>query len=140
MILLDTNVISELLKATPDPAVERWFLLHEDDCCITSVAIAELAYGIAKLEDGGRKARFQSQLAEWRIRFASRTFTFDVMAALAYGDIQAEARKAGHPMSVPDAQIAAIAKDQGCLLATRNARDFKTSGVPILNPWTPESG
>jgi predicted nucleic acid-binding protein len=139
VILLDTNVISELLKATPDPAVERWFLLHEDDCCIASVAIAELAYGIAKLEDGARKARFQSQLAEWRIRFASRTFAFDVMAALAYGDIQAEARRVGRPMSVPDAQMAAIAKDQGFSLATRNTRDFATSGVPLLNPWMPEA-
>jgi predicted nucleic acid-binding protein len=136
VILLDTNVVSELLKAQPHPAVEHWFMRHEESCCLPSVAIAELAYGIAKLPDGVRKVAFQQQLSEWRIRFANRICSFDVSAALVYGDIQALARRAGRPMSVPDAQIAAIAMDQGHQLATRNISDFEATGVELVDPWT----
>jgi predicted nucleic acid-binding protein len=136
VILLDTNVVSELLKAQPHPAVEHWFLRHEESCHLPSVAIAELAYGIAKLPDGARKTAFQQQLTEWRIRFANRICNFDAQAALAYGDIQAQSRRAGRPMSVPDAQIAAIASDQGHLLATRNSSDFVATGIALVDPWT----
>jgi toxin FitB len=136
VILLDTNVLSELMRAEPNVRVERWFLMHEDECCLASIAIGELAFGISKLESGTRKAKLQGQLSEWRIRFAERIHVFDVTAALAYGDILAKARRAGRPMSVPDGQIAAIAQDQSCQLATRNTRDFEITGLQLLNPWT----
>lgn len=136
MILLDTNVVSELLKLQPHPAVEHWFMRNEESCCLPSVAIAELAYGIAKLPDGARKAAFQQQLTEWRVRFANRICSFDMQAALAYGDIQALTRRAGRPMSVPDAQIAAIAMEQGHQPATRNISDFEATGVALVDPWT----
>lgn len=136
MILLDTNVMSELMKAAPDPAVERWFLLNEDQCHLASIAIGELAYGIAKLDAGARKAKFRDQLVEWRIRFAGRAFAFDMAAAIAYGDILAESRAAGRTMSIPDAQIASVAREQECALATRNVKDFVTTGLPLINPWT----
>lgn len=135
MILLDTNVMSELMKPSPDKAVERWFLLHEEDCAIASVAIAELAYGVAKLDAGARRSRLDGQIGEWRLHFADRSFLFTMPAALHYGLVMAAARKAGRPMSVPDAQIAAIALEHDHALATRNVRDFEGVGLMIHNPW-----
>ncbi len=135
MILLDTNVLSELMKAEPDASVERWFLLNEEKCCLPSIAIGELAFGVAKLESGARKSKLQNQLSEWRIRFANRIHVYDVTAALVYGDILARARRDGHPMSVPDAQIAAIAATQSSMLATRNTKDFETTDLSLINPW-----
>lgn len=136
MILLDTNVMSELMKATPHPAVERWFLFTADECALASIAIGELAYGVAKLEEGVRKARLASQVAEWRFHFASRSHAFTMTTALIYGEILGQARRAGRPMSVPDAQIAAIATEQGCALATRNIQDFSTARLTLINPWS----
>jgi predicted nucleic acid-binding protein len=136
VILLDTNVMSELMKALPDPVVERWFLLNEEQCHIATIAIGELAYGIAKLDADMRKARLGEQLTEWRVRFAARAFAFDMAAAVSYGDILAESRTAGRTMSIPDAQIASIAREQGCALATRNVKDFVTTGLMLINPWT----
>ncbi len=135
MILLDTNVVSELMKAEPEVSVERWFLLNEEECCLASIAIGELAYGVAKLESGARKSKLQSQLSEWRVRFANRIHVYDVIAALVYGDMLAKARRDGQPMSVPDGQIAAIAMTQSCMLATRNTKDFETTGLSLINPW-----
>jgi predicted nucleic acid-binding protein len=135
LILLDTNVMSELMKAKPDPAVERWFLLNEDECAIASVAVGELAYGVAKLDDGARKARLAEQVAEWRFHFAARSHAFTMTTALIYGDILAKARRTGRPMSVADAQIAAIATEQACSLATRNISDFAALDVSLINPW-----
>jgi predicted nucleic acid-binding protein len=123
------------MKPLPDTKVEHWFLMHEEDCALSSTALAELAFGIAKLEVGIRQSKLQAQLAEWRVRFALRTFVFDVSAALTYGNVSGTARKEGHPMSVPDAQIASIAIEQSCQLATRNTKDFKTTGLQIINPW-----
>ena len=136
MILLDTNVMSELMKAAPDRAVEHWFLLHGDECALASVAIGELAYGVAKLDEGSRKARLAAQITDWRIHFASRSHAFTMTTALVYGDIIARARRNGRPMSVPDAQIAAIAVEQGFALATRNIADFATTELKLINPWS----
>jgi toxin FitB len=127
VILLDTNVISELMRAEPNPAVERWFLMNEEICRICTIAIGEIAFGIAKLEVG--------QLAEWRVRFAQRTLSFDITAALIYGDILANARTFGRPMSLPDAQIAAIAGASDFELCTRNTSDFSTTNIRLINPW-----
>jgi predicted nucleic acid-binding protein len=135
VILLDTNVLSELMRVQSNATVERWFLMHEEECCLSSIAIGELAYGIAKLEIGIRRSKLESQLSEWRIRFAERIHVFDVSDALAYGDILAKARRKGRPMSLPDAQIAAIAVEHSCVLATRNTKDFETTGLQVVNPW-----
>jgi predicted nucleic acid-binding protein len=135
VILLDTNVVSELMRSLPDPRVERWFLFHEEECCLASVSISELAYGIAKLEEGARRYALAAQLAEWRVRFAERTLGFGAATAMIYGELLAEARRKGRPMSLPDAQIAAIAKEHGSRLATRNVADFESCGVELVNPW-----
>jgi predicted nucleic acid-binding protein len=135
LILLDTNVVSELMKEAPDPAVERWYLLNEEETVLPAIALAELAYGVARLADGARRARLEKQLTEWRLRYAARTRAFGPTAAMRYGPMLAAAFAAGRPMSLPDAQIAAMALDEGAKIATRNVRDFEASGVALVNPW-----
>ena len=137
MILLDTNVVSELMKETADPAVELWYLMNEEETVLPSVALAELAYGIARLSDGRRRKNLEVKLNEWRLRYAARTVAFGPSAAMRYGPMLATAEKAGRAMALPDAQIAAIALDEGATVATRNVRDFEAAGVPLVNPWKP---
>lgn len=135
MILLDTNVISELMRETCDARVAQWFSLNESDAALPAIAIAELAFGIAKLPEGARRNALASRLGEWRLRFAERSPGFTANTAMLYGEIMANARRNGHNMAVPDAQIAAIALEQDCPLATRNGKDFATTLVVLINPW-----
>ena len=135
MILLDTNVISELMRETCDARVAQWFSLNESDAALPAIAIAELAFGIAKLPEGARRNALASRLGEWRLRFAERSPGFTANTAMLYGEIMANARRNGHNMAVPDAQIAAIALEQDCALATRNGKDFATTSVALINPW-----
>ena len=139
MILLDTNVISELMRETCDPVVAHWFSLNEGDAALPAIAIAELAFGIAKLPDGARRNALASQLAEWRLRFAERSPGFTANTAMLYGEIMAGSRQQGRPMAIPDAQIAAIAREQDCALATRNGKDFATASVTLIDPWDAKS-
>lgn len=135
MILLDTNVVSELMKPAPDAAVERWYLLNEEDIALPSVALAELAYGIARLPNGARREALAARLVEWRLRYADRILPFGVTAALRYGPMMAAAEAAGRPMSLPDAQVAAIALDENASVATRNSRHFEPSSIRLIDPW-----
>lgn len=136
MILLDTNVLSELTKPAPNEKVVDWLRQTEPALAIPTFAIAEMAYGIEKLAEGRRRERLRMALERLAERFGDRLLSFDLPAAWAYGDILATARKAGRPMSVPDAVMAAIAKTHDCALATRNIKDFGTTGVELVNPWT----
>ena len=138
MILLDTNVISELMRETCDARVARWFSQNAGDTALPAIAIAELAFGIAKLPEGARRNALASRLGEWRLRFAERSPGFTANTAMLYGEIMANARRNGHNMAVPDAQIAAIALEQDCPLATRNGKDFATTSLALINPWDPE--
>ena len=138
MILLDTNVVSELMKSAPDPAVDHWYLMNEEETALPSTALAELAYGIARLADGARRRNLEARLVEWRLRYADRTIAFGATAALRYGQMLAAVEKAGRAMALPDAQIAAMALDQDAAIATRNIRDFEAAGVVLVNPWRDE--
>jgi predicted nucleic acid-binding protein len=135
LILLDTNVVSELMKEGADPAVERWFLLNEEETALPVIALAELSYGIARLAEGARRQGLEERLTEWRLRYADRTIAFGSPAAMRYGPMLAAAATAGRPMSLPDAQIAAIALVEDAAVATRNVRDFAVAGVDLVNPW-----
>ena len=139
MILLDTNVISELMKNPADARVDHWFLRNEDETALPSIALGELSYGIARLPAGARRRGLEAKLIEWRLRYVDRTFAFGPSAALHYGPMLAAIIAAGRSMSLPDAQIAAIALDQGATLATRNMKDFAGCGVQLLNPWDYDS-
>jgi len=135
LILLDTNVLSELVKPRPDPRVVAWTRYAAGALAIPTIAVAEMAYGIEKLAGGKRRENLLAGLHRLVTAFADRLFDFNVDAAWAYGRILADARRKGRPMSVPDAAIAAIAAANGCALATRNVDDFATAGLELVNPW-----
>jgi toxin FitB len=138
MIVLDTNVVSELMRAEPDPAVIA-FLDNVPGAAlfISAVTQAEILYGIALLPEGKRREALRTAAESMFERhFRGRVLPFDGDAAEAFADIAAGRREAGRPISHADAQIAAVAKSRGAALATRNVTDFDGCGVPIMNPWS----
>ncbi|MCR4266519.1 type II toxin-antitoxin system VapC family toxin [Nitratireductor sp. ZSWI3] len=135
MIFLDTNVVSESLRRSPDPAVLAWLVRHDAELALPTVTIAEIAFGIGKIRPDERAARLEEGLSEWRRRFADRIFGLTEQAALAYGDIMGTAVRQGAGMSAPDGMIAAIARVNGGRLATRNLADFRTTGLDLVSPW-----
>ena len=135
MIFLDTNVVSETMRKSPDPTVVRWLLSHDAEIALPTVTIAEVAFGIQKIAPGQRARRLAQTLAEWRMRLADRIFGFTEEAALAYGDIMGAASRQGLGMEAPDGMIAAIARVNGGRLATRDLADFRTTGLELVSPW-----
>ncbi|VVS99394.1 type II toxin-antitoxin system VapC family toxin [Hoeflea sp. EC-HK425] len=135
MIFLDTNVISESLKKAPNEAVIAWLIRHDAELALSTVTIAEIAYGIQKIRPDQRADRLEQGLEDWRRRFADRIFGLTEEAALAYGEIMGAAVRRGRPMSAPDGMIAAIARVNGGRLATRNLTDFETTGLDLISPW-----
>lgn len=137
-ILLDTNVLSELMRAQPATAVLAWFARQtEHTFFISSITQAEILLGIALLPAGRRKDALanaaEKMLAE---EFAGYTLAFDEHSAAEYADIVATRTRDGQPISTEDAQIAAIARAHALPLATRNTKDFEgIAGLSILNPW-----
>jgi predicted nucleic acid-binding protein len=139
VILLDTNVLSELTKPQPDLRVVGWLRRSAPALALPTVAVAEMAFGIEKLAEGRRREELLEALRRMVVEFADRLFDFNVKAAWAYGRILATTRCAGHPMTVPDALIAAIAAANGCALATRNVKDFASTGLDLVDPWHGEA-
>lgn len=135
MIFLDTNVVSETLRKQPNEAVIAWLTRHDAELALSTVAIAEIAFGIQKIRPDERALRLDRGLSDWRQRFASRIFGLTEDAALAYGEIMGTATREGRPMSAPDGMIAAIARVNGGRLATRNLADFETTGLDLISPW-----
>lgn len=137
MIVLDTNVVSELVDRQPEPAVLRWLDAQNSlDLVTTAVTAAELLYGIASLADGARKRDLTLAVEQLFDEYLdARVLSFDVDAASFYGEIVAARRRGGRPIAIADAQIAAICRLHGATLATRNERDFEGTGVSVFNPW-----
>jgi len=135
LIFLDTNVVSETLKKAPDTAVIAWLVRHDAELALPTVAVAEIAFGIQKIRPDQRADRLEEGLTSWRRRFSDRMFGFTEEAALAYGDIMGDASRKGRGMSAPDGMIAAIARINGGRLATRNLKDFETTGLELISPW-----
>ncbi|MEO3388751.1 type II toxin-antitoxin system VapC family toxin [Mesorhizobium sp. CAU 1741] len=135
MIFLDTNVISETLRKEPAEAVIAWLVRHDAELALPTVTIAEIAFGIHKIRPDERATRLEQGLQDWRRRFADRIFGLTEDAALAYGEIMGDAVRQGRAMSAPDGMIAAIARANGGRLATRNRKDFETTGVETVSPW-----
>lgn len=135
--LLDTNVLSEVRRPQPDPNVLSWLdQVDEDRVSLSVISIAEIARGVALLERGKRK----TELAHWLehelpARFDGRVIAVDLPAALAWGRLLAETKRAGIALSVMDGWIAAIAESRGLTLVTRNTKDFENLGIALLNPW-----
>ncbi|MCP9233008.1 type II toxin-antitoxin system VapC family toxin [Mesorhizobium sp. LMG 17147] len=135
MIFVDTNVVSETLKKTPDEAVIAWLIRYDAELALPTVTIAEIAFGIQKIRPDQRAERLEQGLADWRRRFADRIFGLTEEAALVYGEIMSAAARQGRGMSAPDGMIAAIARVNGGRLATRNLSDFETAGLVLTSPW-----
>ena len=136
LIILDTNVISEDMKPSPDPVMHRW-LQRQPLATIytTAVSLAELMQGIAMLPDGRRKQDLQVAARRVLGLLPQRILPFDENAAIEFAEIVAERRRLGLPMGTMDAQIAAIARARGMAIATRDTSDFADTGVTIINPW-----
>ncbi len=138
MFLLDTNVVSELLRPSPDPMVESWVAdrlaaeLH-----FSAVGEAELRYGVAILPAGRRREALALAIeAILREDFEERVLPFDSAAAREYAHIAASRRAAGRPIAPTDCQIASIARSRGMAVATRNVRDFEDIDIEVLDPWS----
>jgi predicted nucleic acid-binding protein len=138
MMVLDTNVVSELMHPRADAGVVAWVDQQPaDEVYLTAVTTAEVRYGLARLPEGRRK----NDLAD-RIRrtleedFAGRILPFDDEAASHYADIVVGRERTGLPISMADAQIAAICRGYSADLATRNTKDFAATGIAVVDPWS----
>lgn len=137
MIVLDTNVLSEVMKGSPHAAVKRWMVAQVAARLVTTaVCEAEMLYGIAILPAGRRRTALHAAVEKIFGEFAGRILPFDSAAARAFADIAAERRRAGRPIGESDGQIAAIARVHGAAVATRDVDDFAGCGVHVLSPWT----
>ena len=138
MIILDTNVLSEVLRPTPELRVIDWLGQQASaSLFITAVTQAEILYGIAILDSGRRRDDLQAAaMAMFAEDFAGRILGFDVEAASFDAAIAAQRRHLGRPISQFDAQIAAITRSRGAALATRNIRDFEACDIDLIDPWS----
>nr|WP_315594632.1 type II toxin-antitoxin system VapC family toxin [uncultured Cupriavidus sp.] len=137
MIILDINVLSELMRAQAAPAVVDW-LDRQDEIsfAVTAVTVAELLYGITRLPEGRRKTGLQgAALRMLEEEFAGRVLPFDEDAAVQYASVVSQRERTGRPISMADAQIAAICRHHAAALATRNIKDFEGTGIILANPW-----
>jgi predicted nucleic acid-binding protein len=135
---MDSNVVSELMRKSADPAVEAWVRGQPvEDLFFSAVGEAELRYGAAVLPAGRRRNTLVSDIESMlRAAFAHRILPFDSDAAVAYAEIASARRAAGRPVPTADCQIAAIARSRGMAVATRNVRDFVDMGIDVYDPWT----
>ena len=137
MIVVDTNVASELMRPAPDARVIAWVRAqHGGDLFTTAITVAEIGYGVERLPEGARKALLRATAAHVFSAFAEQVLAFDADAAALYGAIVAARERGGAPIDGFDAQIAAICRRHSAALATRNVKDFAQTGVEIIDPWS----
>ncbi len=138
MFLLDTNVVSEFLRPSPEPVVEAWVADRlATDLYFSAIGEAELRYGVAILPAGKRQTALASAIESiLQEDFTDRILPFDSAAAREYGDIAAARRSAGRIVPPADCQIAAIARSRNMSVFTRNVRDFEDIEVEVVDPWT----
>lgn len=139
MIIVDTNVVAEMMRASPAQEVVSW--LNDQDAAtlfLTTITIGEIGYGLEILPRGKRRPQseqgFERVVAE---AFAGRILAFDEEAARHYGVVMGRRKEIGRPLGVLDGQIASIARASGFAVATRNVRDFDEVGVEVINPFEP---
>ncbi len=137
MIILDTNVVSALMRPSPDANVVNWVTGQTAlNLYLSTVSEAELRFGVEILPTGARRTKLLDEVdGMLREDFAGRVLPFDSVAAQAYAVIAAARRVAGRPINHADCQIAAIAQSRGASVATRDMDDFEGSGVDVINPW-----
>jgi predicted nucleic acid-binding protein len=133
LIVVDTNVLSELMRPAPDERVVAWLRRHAHQLAVPTIVIGELQYGVARLAPGRRKVSLQSAIDGLVSQFASQVLSYDLQAAQVCAEMLAVSEALGRTMSLADAQIAAIAHVARARLATRNENDFADTG--LINPW-----
>ena len=141
MIILDTNIISEVMSTAASPAVVDW-LNNQDTATLylTTITLAEIRYGLRILPQGKRRILLEKKFEQFiENTFLLRILVFDEAAARIYGEIMGHRRELGRPMSSLDGQIASIARAHKYALATRNVRDFEHCGLLLINPFDPKS-
>jgi predicted nucleic acid-binding protein len=137
MIVLDTNVISELWKVVPDPNVRAWIDAQMvETFYLSAITVAELRYGLAAMPKGKRRTIYQERLEREILPvFSGRVLPFDLDASQAYAELMARARAAGKAIGKADGYIAATAAARDLKVATRDTRPFETAGLTVINPW-----
>jgi len=137
MIVLDTNVVSETMRAVPSSVVLDWLSRQQPEQLYSStITLAEILYGIELLPDGKRRYELLAGAERmFATVLAGRVLTFDDRSARAFAKIGSGRRRVGRQMAEMDLQIAAIAYVHGAALATRNMADFESCGIRLVNPW-----
>jgi predicted nucleic acid-binding protein len=137
MILLDTNVVSEVMKTRPAEAVVVWLNGQDSEkLYVSAITIGEIAYGLRILPDGKRRSGLRERFERFvALAFDQRVVVYDESAARIYGEMMGDRKELGLPMSVPDGQIAAIARLNHMSVATRNVSDFENCGIEVINPF-----
>lgn len=137
MIVVDTNVISEVMRPKPSPSVLNWLNTQESrQLFITTVTLAEIGYGLRILPEGQRRWQLHSCFEQFIAEaFEERVLDFTASAAESYAEIMGHRKEIGRPMSLPDGQIASIAHAHGFAVASRNIKDFEDCGLELLNPF-----
>lgn len=137
MILIDTNVISELWRVEPNPAVLAWMDLQTvETLCLSAITVAELRFGLASMPEGKRRSVYQARLEQEVLpAFKGRVLPFDLDASQAYAVLMARAKAEGQAISQADGYIAAIATVGSLAVATRDVAPFHAAGLAVINPW-----
>ncbi len=137
MIVLDTNVVSEVLKPRPDPVVVDWLNRQAAGTLyLSAISLSELLLGLELLDEGRRKRNLALSLHTIiESLFGSRVLSFGEMSAATYADLVSAARRRGHAIEAPDGQIAATAQEHGFAVATRDRMPFEAAGLKVIDPW-----
>jgi toxin FitB len=136
MIIVDTNVASELMKPSPAPVVRDWVRARRgDELCMTSITLAEIRCGIERLPAGRRRDLLKATADDVFAAFEDQVLPFDAAAAAHYSVIVTRRDRAGLPIDGFDAQIASICHRHDAALATRNLKDFQDTGIDVIDPW-----
>ncbi|MBK7900292.1 MAG: type II toxin-antitoxin system VapC family toxin [Azonexus sp.] len=137
MILIDTNVISELWKVEPYPAVLAWIDAQAvETLYLSAITVAELRFGVATMPEGKRRSIYQDRLErEVLPAFTGRVLPFDLEASQAYAELMARAKSEGKAIGKADGYIAATAAARALTVATRDVAPFQATGLAVINPW-----
>lgn len=140
MYLLDTNIVSEAMKKKPDEGVLAWLARHEDEASISSITLDELWFGVLSAPEGKRREEYRRVVSGLVRDYPDKILWFDAEAALVSAEFRHAARSIGQNPGVQDMMIAAVAKTNGLILATRNVKDFAFLGIDIVNPFDSSEG
>jgi len=138
MFVLDTNILSAMMRLDRTPEVAAWMAGQDEDrLYTTAISHAEIFSGLAIMTDGRRRRALEKTAREMFDEFEGRILPFDTDAASTYADLFATRRKAGRPPAPLDLMIASVARASGAAMVTRNRADFEGCGLTLVNPWEP---